>query len=251
MESIIYLKGIKPVEFVEKPSEQTIAFVQNYIITPEYQMQKELLRKSLNLSESLKELLVPGENLLEHPALNDTVIGQYIFAMSQVSFEKFNVGSEWQVQCMLLQLFDACIDFEYFQAFIDSKFEFLIGKKNIAGRMFDYPQEVGAILVPYQSNKQQLKNWIDDNWELIEQKMDKTLEEHIPFTKIHKNVELGKEIDELKKSGKTYDEISEYFTKKYPEDQRLMDTGGVKVMHHRHLKLVAKLQKQLPNLFID
>lgn len=251
MNGIAFLKGIDPVEFVEIPSEQTVAFVQNYLSTPELLERKKLLRKSLNITQSLQEFLVPGENLLDHPAFNDNVIGQYIFAMSQISLEKHNVGSEWQIQFVLLQLFDACIDFEYFQARIDSKFEFLVGKKNIASRMFDYPREVGAILVPYQSNKQQFKDWIDENWELMEKEMDQTLEEYTPFTKTYKNVELGREIDTLKKIGKTYDQIAEYFTDKYPEDQRLMDTNIVKTMHHRHLQLIEKLQKQLPSIFID
>jgi hypothetical protein len=248
MMQFTYLKSVSPVTILDKPSKQTVVFLEKFLAVPEISQAIESVEKQLHTTQKIDIHAVEGKDLLAHPFFQTDYASFLLKALPKQALAQFNVSDDWMMQLVLIMFFDAVIDLEYFQAMIDRKFEFVLGKKNISGRMFEYPQELGAILIPYNSNKQQLKDWIDSNWQDIEEQMDHALIEFQPFLKEYQNLEIGKEIDELKKEKLSYKEISIKLVDKYPNDSRLTDYSNVKKMHHRYLSLVNRLQIQIPHL---
>src|SRR5262249_47577095 len=132
-------------------------------------------------------------------------------------------------QLMLLIIFNACVDLDYFTGSISRPIQFIVGKKNIASAMFEYPYEIGAILIPHISSQRQLIKWIEQNWQSMEEKMDSSLFKNPYLLKIYKNTVIATEIVDLRDNEKkTFPEICNVLTNEYPEDKRVTDEVWVK-----------------------
>lgn len=248
MKKFTYLKSVSPVTILEKPSKQTLVFLEKFLAVPEIVQAIETVETQLHTTKKMDIRSVEGKDLFSDPFFQTDYASFLMTALPKQSLAQFNISDDWLMQMVLIMFFDAVIDLEYFQTMIDRKFEFILGKKNISGRMFDYPQELGAILIPYNSNKQQLKDWIDANWQDIEEQMDQSLIEFQPFLKEYQNLEIGKEIDIHKQKKLSYKEISIKLVDTYPNDTRLTDYDTVKKIHHRYLTMMKQLQMQIPHL---
>jgi hypothetical protein len=56
---------------------------------------------------------------------------------------------------------------------------------------------------------------------------------------VPKNLELGMEIGKLRDEGHTLEKISDILHDKYPDDERLVDSGHVNVIYHKYKQYVV------------
>lgn len=245
IKDIIYLKSANPITILDKPSSETKEFVAKIITSPQFSEFTKTIRKLYGFPENgldIKKYV--GKKLgQDTDILTDTTVWSIYLVVNEM---KRSIDPEDGPidQMMLLIIFNACIDLDYFTGSLTRSIDFIVGKKNIATAMFDYPYEIGAILLPYISSKRQLFAWIDKNWNDIESKMDSKLLKNPYLIRIHKNTELAVEIVDLKDNQhKSFSKISTILTDKYPEDKRLTDEVWIKDTYY-----FAK-EKSLQSLF--
>jgi hypothetical protein len=248
---IIYLKSTDPITLLdEPPMPKTIEMVAFFQSNPTTSAMISAIRKQYGFPEKgldIKPFI--GKKLIGATNAGiETIVWSLYLAIDSMK-QSLGVNDSFVDQFALLICFNACIDLRYFTGFISQPIQFVITKKNIASTMFEYPHEIGAILIPYVTSQNQLVKWIENNWKDIEKQMDlpETLFQN-PFSlRIHKNTVITSEIIDLKDNQKkTFSKIANELTDKYPTDQRVTKEEWVKDTYYFFKDRIMKSAQ--PNL---
>lgn len=239
---ITILKSVEPIIVLDKPNPKTLEHLVKLINNETFSIYIDTLRTQNNLPKegiNIKELT--GKNFSELPPINNS--------LSKLSFEyiahelstKMGISDDFNLNMLLLLFFNAFIDIDYFEGFITSPIEFVIGRKNIAVSTYDYAHEVGAIIIPYNVSQNTLVKWIEENWKSIQEQMNKNITFNPYLLRLHKNTEIASEIVSLKdKEHKTFKEISDILTNKYPDNEYAPDGEWVKKVYYDYKELWNK-----------
>jgi hypothetical protein len=242
IKDIIILSSITPLTVIDKPSEKTVELLAKIITDPEYLKFVGLLRQQYNFpKEGLSIKAFIGKNLMDYPPFNNEYIISTFKAISDNLCRNMGITSDFHIQMILLMLFNAFVNLESFGGSISKPIQFIVGKKNIAGATHDYSYEIGAIIIPYNTTKNKLIEWIRQNWSNIDKQIGDNLETNPYLLRVHRNTTLALEIIELKEEKKmTFPEIATYLFTKYPDDERVADETWVKDNYYTH-KLLLNL----------
>jgi hypothetical protein len=100
-----------------------------------------------------------------------------------------------------------------------------------------YKDPIGAIFLLNNVTKTQLKKWIDENWD---DNMWQSLRYHMPILPNEKgtysNAIIDNKIAELKKNGKTNEEISKILSSEFPENENVYDVNWISTRFFRYSK---------------
>jgi hypothetical protein len=237
---IVYLKSVTPITVINKPSKKTIEYMAKMLqdFNSEFGSIEEF-RSKLNIPEKgldIKPFI--GKNFSDIPGFdNELAVYALKSQVNQIRSE-FGLSNDFIDQLLLLFYFNAFIDVEYFEGFITQPINFTVGKKNIAASMFDYSQEVGAIVIPFHISQNKLIQWIEKNWQTISKQMDEYLTEDPYMMRMHKNTELALEIFQLKEKEKlSFSEITNYLSDKYPVNEQVTSEEWVKKQYYQYKQL--------------
>lgn len=243
---IVFLKSVNPVTVLENPSNRSKEAVLKFIKDDWFVKWILTIRKQLNLPETGGDIKAfEGKNLLEE-GVAPSFVSLMLTIFPKQLLDRYGLADDFGVNNTLLIYFNAFIDLEHFKGLVERDFEFVPTKALTAYRLHSYKYEAGTIIIPYQSSKQKLKDWIDASWENMEEEMDKHLFENTGILEVHKNTMLGEEIDNLLKTEKTYPKVATVLAGKYPDDKRFADPEQVGKIHSRYLKDMADFAKQFP-----
>lgn len=245
LKDITVLKSINPITVLNHPSKKTIEYLAKLLQEPEYNNFLKIIHLHGNIPEEgfdIKKYI--GKNFFKIPAFNNKLI---LYSLQNTAHDlSKNVGlsDDFNTQILLLLFFNAFIDVEFFDGYITTPVQFILGKKNITSQLFDYPQDVGAIIIPFSMSKTSLIKWIRDdrNWKNIQDQIDNNLTTNPYLLRLHKNTELALEIVDLKDNKKlTFSKISNLLSDKYPDDDRLKSENGIKKIYYDYKEMWNKL----------
>lgn len=246
LSQVVFLENVNPITILDNPSNRSKEAVLKFIKDDWFKKWVLLIRKQLNLPETgadIKELV--GKNLYE-PTVAPDYISLFLQIFPKQLTDRYGLADDFTTNITLIIYFNAFIALEHFQGLIERDFEFVPTKALTAYKLHTYKHETAAILIPYNSSKKKLKDWIDANWEDMEKQMDEHLFEGTGILKMHKNTILGEEIDNLYKENGTYPKVSTVLVDKYPNDLRLTDPEQVRIIHKRYLDSLEEFSSQFP-----
>ena len=178
IKDITILKSLSPITILDKPSKKTIEFLAKIVQEPTFHEYVQAIRGMNNFpKDGIPINKFEGKNFKELPVFNNSLV-RLAFENTMHDFCKdLGLSDDMNENMMLLFIFNAFIDIEYFEGFITKPIQFLLGRKNISSAMFDYDYEVGAIIIPFNLSQNTLVKWIENkaNWAKIQQQMDDTL----------------------------------------------------------------------------
>lgn len=246
-EGAVFLKSTSPITFLDSsPSSKTKSFLKYLLILFDNKIGE--VRKLVKIPEEgidIKQYV--GKNLEDTPPMNGEFVSLFFKILPVNTLTSINASKDFQTQVILFIVFNALLEVEYMNDMFVQKFEFVAGKKNISSRLLELEgRELGAILTPFQTSKQKVREWIDENWDECMKEMDAYEEESIEPLKLYKDFEYAIEITSLKNEGKSFSEICEILHDKYPKVKRLNDENSVKSIYYRHHKRLQNLKKTLP-----
>lgn len=184
-----------------------------------------------------------GENFFDLPICKDPILIKIWSETPDCNLHLGKVKTN-QDNTLLLHLFNFMIDIKNVEQTGLPLFTLLHGKKNIILTLSNFEgEEISSILIPFQTNKNEMHQWIDDNWHNI-QKNGKKLRKFIPRY-IPINLPIGQEIHKLRSKKLTFAEISNKLSEKYPDDERLMDENQIKLIFHRFKEYLEGGQKSI------
>lgn len=149
----------------------------------------------------------------------------------------YNVHSGLSGCFFLLIAFNAFINFHR-----DPQFLFLVDQEDIVNEIQGSKKSpIGALIFFEQTSKRALINWINLNWEDMQDRVEKLAK--TPSVR-STNLSIAEEIHKLRGEGKKYAQISTLLSEKYPDDNRVYDESWVKETHRRYkLKMNEFIKK--------
>lgn len=249
---MIILSSIRPLTIDTSPSKQMVQFGEMFLAHPMIAGLRVSLSKAIPIPEGgykIDEYL--GKDFNDIDILHKQFFPILTIFLPKTLLHQFNLTDEWLRFIAIAIFFNAIVDLNKNPGFLDDKpFVFVAGKKNIAAKLHDFEgQEILALLVPFHSSKQQYHQWIDNHWTEVERAMDHHLVKSVPFLDYLQNYSLGLEIESLRKQDKTFKQISDILSSKYPDDDRLCDYGQIKIIHKRFLEKQGDFSGGLNTLF--
>lgn len=234
---IIYLQSTDPITLLDKPSPESIEIVANFINNPVFNTFITNMRLNFRMPENGLDIKKQvGKPLTKSPQAGVDFIVWSIYLVVDNMRASLGLHESMVDQFVLLICFNAWIDFKYFKGFISYPIQFVLKKREIASKMFDYPNEIGAILIPYATTKHQFIKWIEENWKNeIESKLENTdnLTSNPFLIRLHRSIEISTEIIQLRdRENKSFSEISSILTDKYPNDDRVQSEEWVKETYY-------------------
>lgn len=240
IKGVAYLKSTSPITVLATPSSETVELIGKLSQDAEFQFVKIMRRKFGLPEDGLDITEFIGKDFKELPYMDNEFVDHTFQIVSDSVRQEVGLSDEFIPQMKLLVFFNAIVDVKYFDGFISHPIKFILGKKNIASSMFDYPNEIGAITIPFNISQNQLTKWIKDNWESIKTEMDENLTTNPYILKMHKNTQIALEVIELKENKKlSYAQICDELTNKYPKDERVSDEAWVKKMYHDYKQILS------------
>jgi len=94
----------------------------------------------------------------------------------------------------------------------------------------------GAIMIGSHCTKEDLIDWLNENWTDIDNRMKDMLPGYPRGGKLYKNITIAQQIHELHAEGKTYKQISDILSIKYPDNDTVYDPAWVKTTLSRYKK---------------
>ena len=236
---MVFLKSIAPITIEDLPSKESIEFAAQFIVGLEdIRKQNQIPENGLDIKQFI------GTDLF------DPMIGDYNLLLSTLRIFANNLkgttGFDDSVvdQVLLLTYFNACIDLRCFTGFISQPMQFIVGRKNIASTIVDYPKEVGAILIPFIVNRTTLIQWIKNNWESMDKQINENFTANPFIIKTHKTTELLSEIYDLKDNkNMSFPQIASELTDKYPDNPHVVSEEWIKRLYYYHKKIWKTLPK--------
>lgn len=222
---MLVLRSLAPITVEKKPSKKTLAYIKELQATEYY---KKVLRNRPLSALTLEENI--GRN----------------FAQLSFSPEELNVfsqtpginlfsGSELTVQdqSVLTYLYDAVIDLRYIKR-PSSPLIQLVNKNQMKQVVENYPHDLLALLIPFSLSQSECILWIKENWKDLNQAMQ-GLESFTP-TDLSINLEVGQEIEDLRKQNVRFPKIAVRLEDNHPGDDRFLDYNHVRSIHQKFLK---------------
>lgn len=222
---MLVLRSLSPLTEEINPNKKTLDFIKKLEGSQEYQVfQRTRPEAILTLEDHL------GENF------SDLTFSESELALFKGSpdINLFSNSERTLSDVMILAyLYDAVIDLRYIKK-PSSPLALLANKKQLLEVATHYPYDLHSILLPFPMSQSELILWVKENWGQIRSATSQ-LETFTP-TYISKNLETGHEIDQLKKQGLSFKQISEKLEEKYPEDERFLDYNQVRSIHQQFKK---------------
>jgi len=206
-----FLKSLNPIEFLEKPSKESVDFVQKILNTPDFIDFLTNIRAKYNFPDEGMDLTqFTGKNFDEIPLENTEILKTTLYFLADTLRKRLNLATDFTQQIFLLLFFNSIIDVKYYEGFITDKIEFVVTKKQITSKLFDFKYEVGAILVPFNMSFNMFIKQVKPLWKDMQDEMNKNLTVNPYEIKVRKNTELAVEIIRLKdKENMTFPEIAD------------------------------------------
>ena len=229
-----FLKSLNPIEFIDKPSKDTVEFIGLFLSNPEY---KDLIVK-LRLYSKFPETgldLTPfvGLNFNDLPLEQTVLLKDSLYIYADNLRERMGLPESFNQQLFLLLFFNTMIDCDWYEGFISEKVDFAVTKKQIVSKLFDYKHEIGVIFIPYNLSFNAFVKQTKEIWEKLQTDMNNNLPTN-PYTlRLHQNTELAIKITHLKEEkGLTFSKISETV---FPENHpRFGDEAYVKQIYYEY-----------------
>lgn len=240
---ITYLKSLSPIEVFEKTPKKIQEELLSLFTNEQFKSgQKYLIEKFPQLNSfSIHDHI--GENFFDLPICKDSGLIESWRNIPDCNLHLGKVETE-QDNSLLLYFFNFMVEVKSVEQNGLPLFTLIHGKQNIVSTLSNFEsEEISSILIPFQTSKEELHQWVDDNWHNI-QKNGEKLPEFTP-SYIPINLSIGQEIFQLRNKKKTFEEISIELSEKYPEDERLADYNQVKIIFHRFKEYSEKGQKSI------
>lgn len=246
------ISNIHPITIDPNPSKQMVQFGEMFLGNQLIVKLRDSISKILPIPNGGYPLdKYIGKDFDEIDVLNKQFFPLLTIFLPKTLLHQFNLTDTWLKFVAMAIFFDAIIDLNQNPGFLDNEpIVFMAGKKNIAAKLHDFEgKEVVALIIPFHSSKQQYHDWIDAHWQEIESSMDHHLAKTIPFLDFLQNYSIGVEIEGLRKQKKTFKQIADILSTKYPHDERLCDYGQIKVIHKRYVEKQGDFSSGLNTLF--
>lgn len=244
---ITLLKSTSPIEIDPEPSQESLNIAISFATNPTFQEIIQSIRRTLKVSdEGFGINSIVGSDLHSLPFYQNQLWKLITLSLVDNQLAKFNISNQFLDLLFLLTFYNAFIDPQQLIPVIGNLIDFVPTKKEISSKLFDYPQEVCAILLPFSVSKHAILEWIEQNWATIEESMDKSLEKAFPVFKISQNTSEGSIIDGMKMAGLSDKDISNQLTDLFPNDDRFKEESQIKLIHQRFLTQEKKISELLP-----
>lgn len=241
--TITYLKSLSPIEVFDPIPEKVQEIFNLFLADKQFQLRKNFFIQKFPQINSFSIKNHIGENFFDLPVSKDLSLMEYWRKIPNCNLHLGKVETE-QDNSILLDLFNLIIEVKKVEQNGLPLFTLLHGKQNIVSTLSNFEsEEISSILIPFQTSKEELHQWVDDNWDNI-QKNGEKLPEFTP-SYIPINLSIGQEIAELRAKKLTFAEISNQLSEKYPDDERLMDENQVKLIFHRFKEYFEESQKSI------
>ena len=244
---IVILKSTNPIVVQDQPSPETIDFLAKSVQDPTFELFITSLRSNANIPDH-KFDITPfiGKNLSEIPLINHPAILPALRAQLNLLTKELGLSNDFTDNLLLLTLFNAIIDVKLLKGFISSPIQFIFGRQKISSALWDYPHEVGALIVPFDISQNKLVTWIEENWKSIDENLNKTLTVDPYQLTQHKNTIIALEIMELRdKQNLSFKEISVKLTDKYPKDKRFTDEIWIRQVYGDYQYILNHMAEQV------
>lgn len=240
---ITYLKSLSPIEVFEKTPKKIQEILDSFSKNEKFQLGRKAFIQQFPQLDSFSISDHIGENFFDLPIFKHLSMVASWKDIPDCNLHLREVKTE-QDNTLLLFYFNFMVDVKNMEQKGLPLFTLLHGKQNIISTLSNFDgEEISSILIPFQTSKEELHQWVDDNWHNI-QKNGEKLPEFTP-SYIPINLSIGQEILQLRNKKKTFEEISIELSEKYPEDERLADYNQVKIIFHRFKEYSEKGQKSI------
>lgn len=241
--TITYLKSLSPIEVLDPIPEKVQEILNSFVTNEQFQSGRKSLAQQFPQINSFSIHNHIGENFFDLPICKDLSLIESWRNIPDCNLHLGKVETE-QDNSLLLYFFNFMVEVKSVEQNGLPLFTLLHGKQNIVSTLSNFDgEEISSILIPFQTSKEELHQWVDDNWHNI-QKNGEKLPEFTP-SYIPINLSIGQEILELRDKKLTFAEISNQLSEKYPDDERLMDENQVKLIFHRFKEYFEESQKSI------
>lgn len=240
---ITYLKSLTPIEVFGSTPKKIQEILNSFATNEQFQLRRKEFIRQLPRLDSFSISDYVGENFFDLPIFKHLSMVVSWKDIPDCNLHLREVKTE-QDNTLLLFYFNFMVDVKSVERKGLPLFTLLHGKQNIISTLSNFEgEEITSILIPFQTSKEELHQWVDDNWQNI-QKNGENLPEFTP-NYIPINLSIGQEIFQLRNKKKTFEEISIELSEKYPEDERLADYNQVKIIFHRFKEYFEGSQKSI------
>jgi hypothetical protein len=247
---IRYLKSLNPIEFVEKPSKETLEFIAKFIQNPHYKEFIEKIRKQSGFPETGIDLLpFVGKNFDNLPLEQSILFRDSLYLLADNLRAKMNLPKSFLQQVYLVVFFNSIVDVSFYEGFVSDRVDFAVTKKQISTRLFDFEHEVGAIFIPYNLSFNIFEKQAKEIWEKLQKEMDENLTDNPYELRLHKNTELAMEITDLKDNqDMSFPEITDkIYNDSDGKDEKLAKEEYIKKLYYEYKALwETSLKQQKP-----
>lgn len=234
---IRYLKSLNPIEFLDKPSKETVEFIAKFIQNTHYKDFIGKIRKQSNFPEAGIDLApFTGKNFDELPLEQSILFGDSLYLLADNLRVKMNLPKSFLPQVFLVVFFNSIVDVNYYEGFVSDRVDFAVTKKSISARLFDFEHEIGAIFIPYNLTFNTFEKQAKEIWEKLQKEMDENLTDNPYELRLHKNTELAMKITELKDNqNMSFPEITDkIYTESEGTDEKLAKEEYIKKLYYEY-----------------
>lgn len=231
----------RPYIVERNPSALTISLLSSIIRSPYFLEELKNIRENNPISPNGR----PASSLkiTDEPSLYEFIEWELKYPLNY-----FGLPMSFKKSFYLLIVFNSFIDIDKVNypdiVYLENVAEISEATNEAEERL----EPFSAITFGHKITKQQAHKWIDNNWNDINESMDRSLPaftfENGKFT----NIELSDEILNLSLSGKSTEEISEILFKKYPNNENVLDDGWIKNKLSRYKILIDRNTEKLSDL---
>jgi len=241
---ITILSSISPVQIKEKPSDKTIEMVAKLLANQEIQLISKKLREIYKQDVKgidIKKMVgmdLRGDDVISN--LLDTVL----LAFPEQLVGEYGMHPDLMLNLTLLLYFNAFIDLEDIKINVDHPIEFLENKDEISSKFWKYPYEVCALMIPYNASRAEIKRFIDEHGEEIDEKIANNLLNRSVLSRPHKQAIRASEIVHKRDSEeKGFGKIATEMSDKYPDIPMLAEEANIRKIYYRHKKYWKLIKK--------
>lgn len=242
---IRYIKSLNPLEFLEKPSKETLEHLPKLLENPNFVDIVHQIRLYYNFPETGIDLTpFLGQNFFDLVTEKNEILRDALYLNADNLRIRMNLHPSFTQQLYLLMYFNSIIDIDYYDGFITDTVDFAVTKKEIVSKLLDYKHEVATVFIPYNLSLNAFNKATKEIWDRLQEDMDKNLTDNPYELRLHKNTELALEITRLREnSKKSFAEIAqEIYSKSDGKDEKLSDEKYIQKLYYDYKMLWLKPQ---------
>lgn len=242
---IKYIKSLNPLEFLDKPSKETLEYLPKLLEDQNFVDIIHHIRLYYNFPKTGIDLIpFIGLNFFDLVTEKNEILKDALYLNADNLRIRMNLHPSFTQQLYLLMYYNSIIDMDYYDGFIADTVDFAVTKKQIISKLMDYKHEVATVFIPYNMSFNAFNKAIKEIWNKLQDDMSSNLSDNPYEIRLHKNTELALEITRLRENdNKTFAEISQELYSKYGEkDERLSDEKYVKKLYYDYKMLWLKPQ---------